>query len=119
FDLATVIIGLYKSNTSDAEEKLESLKASTYNLENGTVVETKLDKDKVFKEKYDENHMLRKFTMPSVREGSLLEISYTIHSDFLFNLQPWSFQGSYPSMWSEYQVSIPSFFKYVTINQVY
>ncbi len=119
FDLATVQIPLYISSTSNSEEKLESLKASTYNLENGTVVETKLDKDAIFKEKLDKNHIERKFTMPALKEGSIIEYSYTINSDFLFNLHDWIFQGSYPRVWSEYSLDLPSFFEYVFLTQGY
>ena len=77
---------MYKSTTFNAEEQLLSLKASTYNLVDGNVIETKLDKENVFKEVQDRNHSIRKFTMPMVKEGSIIEYSYTIESDFLFNL---------------------------------
>lgn len=117
FDLATVKISLYKDPSSDREELLESLKASTYNLVNGKVEETKLDKDNVFREVQDKKHVVKKFTMPAVKEGSIIDISYTIYSDFLFNLQPWNFQGSYPRLWSEYNLNLPSFFKYVFLTK--
>lgn len=117
FDLATVSIPLFKSSKSDDEEVMESLKASTYNLEYGKVIETRLEKDKVFKEAQDKNHTVRKFTMPAVKEGSIIEYSYTIHSDFLFNLQPWQFQGSYPRLWSEYELTLPNFFEYVFLTK--
>lgn len=117
FDIATVNIPLYKSTTSNAEEQLLSLKASTYNLVDGNVIETKLDKENVFKEVQDRNHSIRKFTMPMVKEGSIIEYSYTIESDFLFNLQPWSFQGSYPRIWSEYELNLPQFFQYVFLTK--
>lgn len=119
FDLASVQIPLYISTKSMAEEKLESLKASTYNLENGVVVETKLGKDAVFKDKLDKSHVVKKFTMPSIKEGSIIEYSYTINSEFLFNLHDWVFQGSFPRVWSEYEVDMPNFFEYVTIAQGY
>lgn len=119
FDIATVNIPLYNSTKSDDEEKLESLKASTYNLVNGVVEETKLDKENVFKEVQDRNHQLRKFTMPALKEGSIIEYSYSITSDYLFNLQPWSFQGNYPRLWSEYELNLPEFFQYVFLSQGY
>jgi hypothetical protein len=119
FEMATVNIPLYNSIKTDDEEKLESLKASTYNLVDGQVVETKLDKDNVFKEVQDRNHSVRKFSMPVVKEGSIIEYSYTIQSDFLFNLQPWSFQGSYPRLWSEYELNLPEFFQYVFLTKGY
>ena len=73
----------------------------------------------MFKEKQDKNHFLKKFTMPAVKEGSIIEYSYTVKSDFLFNLQPWSFQGAYPCIWSEYELDLPDFFEYVFLSQGY
>ncbi len=116
YDEADVMIGLY-SNGED-EEELDKLKAVTYNLENGKVVETKLDtKNNVFKDKISKNQVIRKFTLPNIKEGSIIEYEYTITSDFLTNLQPWEFQGDYPRLWSEYNLSMPNFFGYVFITQ--
>ena len=119
YELATVEIPLYISSSLQSEETLESLKATTYNLENGLVLETNLAKDAIFKEKQDKNHLLKKFTMPAVKEGSIIEYSYTVKSDFLFNLQPWGFQGTYPCIWSEYELDLPDFFEYVFLTQGY
>src|SRR5436190_17215512 len=50
YDAASVEISIYTDG--DREEQLKNLKAITYNLENGKIVETKLDtKSAVFKEK--------------------------------------------------------------------
>jgi hypothetical protein len=117
FDAATVNISVYVDG--DGEEKLLNLKAYTYNLENGKVVESKLDGDQVFKEKVNKNRLSRKFTFPAVKEGSIIEYSYTINSDFIFNLRAWDFQGSYPRIWSEYEVKLPQFYNYVTLSQGY
>jgi hypothetical protein len=115
FEAADIRIGLYINGT--AEEKLDDLKATTYNLENGKVVETKLDAANLFKDKLDANNIIRKFTFPAIKEGSIVEYSYTVKSDFLYNLQPWVFQREYPCLWSEYEVGIPEYFNYVTLNQ--
>ena len=117
FDAGTIEIPLFVSGLD--EEKVEGLKASTYNLENGKVVETKLDDKSIFTDKVSKNNILKKFTFPNLKEGSVIEYSYTVRSDFLFNLQPWEFQGSYPCIWSEYQVTIPQFFDYVFLGQGY
>ncbi len=117
YDLANVEINIYTNG--DLEEDLKSLKAVTYNLENGKVVETKLDAKSVFKDKISKNRVVKKFTFPNVREGSIIEYEYKLESDFLFNLQPWSFQGLEPRLWSEYNVSVPEFFDYVTLTQGY
>ena len=118
YDMGDVKIELYTSGT--AEEELESLKAVTYNLENGKVVETKLEvKTAVFKDRINKNKVVKKFTFPNIKEGSIIEYEYSIISDFIFNLQPWDFQGEYPCLWSEYKVAMPSFYNYVTLSQGY
>lgn len=101
------------------EEKMISVKASTFNLIDGKIVETKMEKSAVFTEKLDENHIRKKFTLPNIKEGSIIDLEYTTTSDFLFNLEPWSFQGSSPRLWSEYRLSVPEFFGYLFLTQGY
>lgn len=116
YDVANVEISIYTNG--NAEEEISNLKAVTYNLENGKVVETKLDvKGAVFKDRINKNLVVKKFTFPNIKEGSIIEYEYKLMSDFTFNLQPWTFQGEYPRLWSEYQVSIPEFYYYVTLSQ--
>jgi len=115
YDLANVEIQLYTEGNN--EEELKNLKAHTYNLENGKVIETKVDvKNSVYKTGLDKNHVAQRFTFPAIKEGAIIEYEYTISSDFIFNLQPWKFQGEHPVLWSEYEVSIPEFFYYVFLQ---
>ncbi len=118
FDAATITIPLYVGTNSN-EEKLEDLDAYTYNLENGKVIETKLTKSSVFTEKHSKNWIYKKFTFPALKEGSIIEYSYEVKSDYFTNLQSWTFQGQYPVLWSQYETEIPDFFKYVTLSQGY
>ena len=115
FSAATVEISLF-ANGSD-EEKLDDFRASTYNLEGGKVSEVKLAWKDIFTEKLNKNWILKKFTFPAIKEGSIIEYAYTINSDYLFNLQPWEFQGEYPCLWSEYEISIPEYFNYSVLSQ--
>lgn len=118
YDVANVQIGIYTNGS--AEEELVTLKAVTYNLDNGKVVETKLEtKSAVFKDKINKNLVVKKFTFPNIKEGSIIEYEYKLNSDFIFNLQPWDFQSEYPCLWSEYKVSLPEFYYYVTLSQGY
>ncbi len=118
YDEGTVEVGLYSSG--DAEEELLNVKASTYNLEDGKVVASKLDvKGSVFKEKINKNLIVKKFTLPNVKEGSIIEYEYVLKSDFLHNLQPWTFQGQHPVLWSEYNLSLPQFLGYMFLSQGY
>jgi hypothetical protein len=117
FDAADISILLY-SDGQDAE-KVNELKANTYNLENGNIVTTELGKKSIFVEKINRNLIETKFTFPALTSGSIIEYTYTIESDFMFNLQPWIFQGQYPCLWSEYNVKLPDFFNYVFLSQGY
>ena len=117
FDVATVSIPLYVSGNS--AEKVLGLRATTYNLENGKVVETKLEDRSIFVDHQSKNWINEKFTLPGLKEGSIIEYSYTQNSVFIGNLQPWAFQGEYPCLWSEYNVALPNFFQYVTLGQGY
>lgn len=118
FDEATIKIPIYSNSSS--EENLDKLEAVTYNLEDGKVVATKLDKSSIFKDKYNEHLLLKKFTFPNIKEGSIIEYKYQLSSPFLFNLQPWDFQQKVPCLWSEYQVTIPNdIFDYAILKTSY
>ena len=115
-DLATVVIPLYKEDKH--AELVDKITASTYNLENGQVVVTKLEKPDLFETRLDKNQFEEKFTLPGVKEGSIIEYTYTITSDYDFNLPSWAFQREeYPCLWSEYQVDIPQALFYVLVKQ--
>jgi hypothetical protein len=103
----------------DSDEKLTTLKGITYNMEGGKVVESKLKNDAQFKEKYSSNLNLVKFTMPNVKAGSVVEVSYRVVSDFLFNFQDWEFQSTIPCVWSEYRANIPEYYYYEKYMQGY
>ncbi len=117
YDQADVAIPLYHDGSD--RESISQIKGYTYNLENGKVVKTKLKSEGKFLEEYDENFHIYKFTLPNVKEGSVLEYSYRITSDFLFNLQDWEFQADIPTIWSEYEVEIPEYFVYKPLAQGY
>lgn len=115
---ASVQIPLYLDGSD--KEKLNNLKAVTYNLENDKIVETKLDKSSQFTENVDKNHQLIKFTMPQVKEGSIIEYQYEVVSDFISILDPWYFQSlTAPTLWSEFNFSVPAFFSYNFLNRGY
>ena len=77
FDEATVEIHLY--NDGQLGDRLEDLDAATYNIENGKVVVTKVDKNSLFKDKGDKE-IIQKFTFPNIKEGSIIEYDYKVSS---------------------------------------
>jgi len=109
FHLGDIKIMLYHKGQSS--EKLGDLKAVTYNLVDGKMVKTKLDNDKVYRSSAD-NTTIVNFAFPEVKEGSILELSYSITSDFIYNFRGWTFQTSYPARWSQYRYDIPNYYQY-------
>jgi transglutaminase-like putative cysteine protease len=114
-DAGNFIIPQYKSGKS--EELIEQLKAITFNVENGEIVATPLNEKEIFKDQLNRNYNLTKFGMPNVKEGSIIDVTYTVNSTFLFNLRAWEFQGKYPRVHSEYTTKIPEFFVYIVVEQ--
>ena len=117
FDLATVSVGLYGENGDDMD-KLNNVAASAYNLENGQLQETKLDPKDIYTTRTDKRWTEAKFSIPGVKEGSILEYTYTITSQYDFDLPGWKFQSErYPCLSSEFHVEIPSTINYVLVRQ--
>ncbi len=117
YSFADFQIPLY--HNSSGKEKLSSIKVTTYNIENGKIVETKMKSDGLFTEKYDQNTDIIKFTAPNVKEGSVIEVNYKVFSDFLNYFRDWEFQSTIPVAWSEYRAFIPEYFYYDKYTQGY
>ncbi len=116
FDEGTLKIYLWQFSAAN-EEKLEDLLAATYNLVNGKIVATKLVKNDIIKDKVSKNLYVRKFTLPDLQENCIIEFQYTIKSPYDTKLQSWYFQDQYPTLWSEYQVTIPPMYNYAVVNK--
>ena len=95
YDLANQELILY--HNGNGQEKIVALKGSVYNMENGKVVESTLEKSMIFQEEMDSRHTEQKFTLPNVREGSILEFYYKVRSDF-WSLPDWQFQHDIPAL---------------------
>jgi len=100
-------------------EKVSNIKGYTYNFENGKVEKIKLEKNAILDKMIDKNSGETKFSMPNVKEGSVIEYSYEIRSDFWWHIPVWYFQNQIPTVWSEYRVSLPEYFNFVKLSQVY
>ena len=115
FEAASFAIPVYDYNKQ--AEKLIKIKANTYNIDNGKIVVAELEPASVFTEKLSEKLNVIKFTLPAVKEGSIIEVMYTLRSDFFFQIRSWNFQGRYPILWSDFTLRIPDFFNYTILSQ--
>jgi hypothetical protein len=112
-------INIFLMRSGDAEEKLTSFNAYTYNGSGKDMEKLKLDRKDVLREQTSDNLTTMKIAMPGVKEGSVIEAEYVITSDFVYNLQPWAFQSTIPELYTEYKVSIPEYFYYNQVQQGY
>lgn len=110
FDAANVRIYLYRNK--NGIERVDDITATTYSMVNGKVQITKLDKDAVYSERYNENFKLVKFTLPALTVGSVITYSYKLDSPFLFNFHDWYFQEEIPKLYSEFETEIPANYLY-------
>lgn len=94
------------------QEKIVTLKASSFNLENGRVEELALPDRNIFTENRNKYVDVKKFAIPNVRTGSVIEMEYTLESPFIFNFRPWEFQSDIPKMESEYWAKMPGVYTY-------
>jgi hypothetical protein len=94
-------------------QKISDLKAICYNKENGKVVEIEMEKANVFDEKITKYWLLKKFSIPGVKEGSVIEFKYKIMDEYSLDLKDWYFQQEdIPTIWSEYEAEVPKFLEF-------
>ncbi len=101
----------------DVYEKIYELEAYTFNIENSAMVKTPLDPDNSYVEKINDYWSKRKFAMPNVKPGSVVEIRYKLLSQYKFNLRDWEFQWRIPVVHSEYTVKMIPFYAYTFLLQ--
>ena len=103
-------IAFIQGSISDATEQITGFQAFTYNLENGKVVKTKLEKQYVNIENVTQYYKRQKFAMPAVKVGSVVEYKYTLSSPFYSNSLYYKFQRSIPVLFSKFAITIPEYF---------
>lgn len=112
---AQISIPFYEENRK--LEEISEVKGNTYNFENGQVRISAFDPKNAYNEKFNEHWNNKKFAMPDVKEGSVLEVSYKIKSPYLFNFRGWEFQNRIPVIYSEYITKMIPFYEYIYLCQ--
>lgn len=111
-------INYYQADNS-WKESIKNLSGTTYNIEDGKTVKTKLSKEHIFDEDVDKKYRVKKFTMPAAKVGSVIEYKYTIVSDFYYNLRDFTFQASIPILYASFEAILPEYFLYHVDNPGY
>jgi hypothetical protein len=93
-------------------EKILTIKASSFNIENGSMRERKLDSKNVYSENQNKYYNATKFAIPNVKVGSVIDVYYKLESPFIYNFRTWEFQCEIPKVQSEYWALIPANYVY-------
>lgn len=111
YDLANMELQLYRSDNG-GEEKLSFINGATYNMVDDKIITSKIGSDAKFSSKLDRNHIIKKFTLPNVKEGSVIEFDYKTTSEFIFKIDDWYFQDNYPCKYSYFSFTVPEYYNY-------
>lgn len=115
FDVAEIVIPYYFEGNNI--EKVSGIKAITYNLNGEQIETTVVGDDDIFEEKINQYWKSKKFALPNVREGSVIEYKYVISSPFVMKLRDWEFQNRIPTEYSNYAVRMIPFYEYQWVLQ--
>lgn len=109
-DYADYIVELRKGERYS--EVLQSVEASAFNIEDGLVREVKWNAKNLYTENKNKYRDFKKFAVPNVRVGSVIEIRYVVESPFIQNFHGWEFQSEIPKVKSEYWALMPANYNY-------
>lgn len=93
------------------KEKVKNINAVTNNLVNNVKRKVFLTDDKIFEKQVNENWKEITFTLPEVKEGSVIEYQYSIISPY-HKIRDWYFQSNIPKVKSAFNFSILGNWKY-------
>lgn len=110
FDYATHEVQLHKSGSD--EEKFSNLRAVTYNLTGDKIEETKIDKKAIFKTEVSKYYNEAKFTLPNIKEGSVIEYKYSVASPFYWSVDDFVFQHAIPVKKLDARIETPEYFNF-------
>ncbi|MFY0630497.1 MAG: DUF3857 domain-containing protein [Flavobacteriaceae bacterium] len=95
------------------KEKIKDIKGATYNFSDIGAMTTDLMKEEaIFTKKMNKNYSEVSFTLPNIKEGSVIEYHYSLHSPYYEYLNDWYFQSDIPKLESRYDSSILANWKY-------
>lgn len=117
FDNGTISESLYQSRSNN--ETLSNIKAFTYNWIDGNIEKSKLKGSDVFSEETSKYWSKKKFTMPNLKEGCIIEYSYNVVSPFSYSLDEIDLQYDIPIVKQNIKVAIPEYFVFKTQTKGY
>lgn len=99
-------IPVYDNGKGD-REMLSGLKAYTYNIENGKVVVTKVERDEKFQSRENKKYSITKFAFSNVKDGSVVEFTYAIITPFVSSTPRVLMEEEIPIRYGEFVLDTP------------
>lgn len=93
-------------------ENYANLDAVAYNLVDGKIVKTPLKKQYLFREQVGDEQWMLKFSIPEVREGTVIEYRYRMNSDFVTYIPSVVVQHDIPTEYIRATVEIPEYLRF-------
>ena len=90
---------------------------SAYNLRNGEMTKTEMPATSIKIEKGSENHIIGKFSIPDVSEGSVIDYSFETKERFSLVIGSWEIQEKHPKLVSEVTVIYPDYTSLAVLTQ--
>lgn len=99
-------------------DEFYKIKATTYNLVKGKIKKQEVDKKDIVVVENSKYYSTKQIAFPEVKKGSVLEIKYTITSQY-FDISTIKIQEDIPVKKMFVTVDIPEYFKYKKISKGY
>ena len=108
-DEAILEIPLQKSLENKSRERFVEAEALSIHPDRSVY---RLAKKDIYTDNINEAYDMVKFTVPNVKEGSVIDYRYKVESPFLYNFNSWRFQSDIPKIFSQYTTTIPANYRY-------
>lgn len=95
-----------------------SVSGETFNLTDGKITSTEMEKNEVQKEKIIKNLNVIKFNLPGVKKGSIIHYSYKTKKPAWIDIPDYYLQKNYPILLEYYTLTIPSYITFQKIERI-
>lgn len=95
------------SQDSDDYESVARIQVTTYNLENGKVVATKMPKSDIVRSMYSDGVEKHAYAARNVKVGSVVEVHYEFTTARFYPIPDFYFQRDVPVNLCEYSITMP------------
>jgi len=98
----------------DNEEQIQKITAYTYNIDgSGNIKTTEVGKTSIYSKRINKMASRLIIAFPEAKVGSIIEYKYTMERQKWYRMRDWYFQGRIPTRYSEYQLNIPSIYRFM------